>query len=45
MFLFLALRGIGGGGGEEDVGKGTKKKLDNSSNLDVPICPITKLNF
>ena len=24
MFLFLALRGIGGGGGE-DVGKGTKK--------------------
>ena len=25
MFLFLALRGIGGGGGGEDVGKGTKK--------------------
>lgn len=34
MFLFLALRGIGGGGGE-DVGKGTEKKLHNSSNLDV----------
>ena len=43
--MHLVFGGVGGGGGGgEDVGKG-KKKLHNSNNLDVPICPITKLNF
>ena len=41
-YMFLFWEELEGGGGRVWAKK-QQKKLHNSSNLDAPICPITKL--